>query len=525
MKSSLLVIMSACLAAEPVSAGRPTAEQMSAARPNILLMVADDLGFADVGFMVGSNGSIVQSPALNQLALQGVRLSNHHVQPVCSPTRAALLTGRYVLRYGLQNTVIWPQDAFAVPANETFLSQNLKSAGYRTAILGKWHLGLYKAFALPMARGFDEQYGYYLGATDYISHRRTSGKSTGIDWHRNQSLAATGDDGKYSAGLIATAAIDFITRTGDRPWFLYLAWQSVHAPLEAPEGCIARYPSLSGTQRIRAAMASAMDDGVANITAALRRTGQLDQTLILFTADNGAPYENAAWEDDESEVAYAAAARAARPPAGQGWPPHGAGGGSNAPLSGWKHWLFEGGVRSAAFIWYAPLNERLGGKVHEGLFHVVDWLPTLVTLAGGSTARNLPLDGFDLWPALQQGGSASPRAELPVNIGACGPDANGTQTIISGPQAAIILGDFKLLVTCFWRTSRSLADAQLYNISADPSEENNLATSMPSIVETLGKRLAHWEALSVPPYAQDGIDPACGEGAPQGTPAAWNPWC
>lgn len=487
-------------------------------KPNILMIVADDLGFADTGIMSNSSASI--TPNLDKLGKAGVRLFNHHVQPICSPTRATLLTGRHVLRYGLQNTVIWPQDPFSVPRNETFLSQNLKAAGYHTAQFGKWHVGMHKAWALPMARGFDEQYGYYLGGQDYWTHMRNGG----LDWHRNDSRAETRDNDKYSAGLIGAAAEDFVTRHAQEPWFVYLAFQSVHSPLQAPHDCLARYPHLVGSQKRRAAMVSALDDAIGNLTERLRVTGQLDHTVIVFTADNGAPDGAAFMEGDDKDVALTEqSSRPSRPPAGAGSPPHGGGGGSNYPLSGWKHWVFEGGVRSAAFVHY-PAGLK-GGRDHWGLFHSVDWLPTLVGLAGGTTHLNLPLDGVDIWQALQVGGSASPRSEIPISVGACGPDAQGTMSIINGPQAAMIVGDLKLIVDCFWRTSKDLSSAQLYNITEDISEQYDLAKQRPADVETLAKRLAHWEAQAVPPYALQGIDMSCGEGKARGNPPAWSPWC
>ena len=493
-----------------------------ASKPNIVMMVSDDMGFADNGY-TGSQ-RVVKTPHLTSLANQGLRLGNHHVQPVCSPTRATLLTGRHVLRYGLQNTVIWPQDAWALPRKEVTLANNLKDAGYRTAAFGKWHLGLHKPWALPLQRGFDEQLGYYLGAQDYWTHERLEG----IDWHYNDSVAEVRDSGTYSSLLLSAAAVDFVTRHQHRPWFMYLAMQSVHSPLEAPDDCLARYPSLKGSQRTRAAMVSALDDAVGNLSAALEATGQADKTFILFTPDNGAPFAAAMWEDDDKHEAIFAAAQyrgSSRPPAGSGSPPHGGGGGSNFPFTGWKHWVFEGGVRSPAFVWWAPLNLKVGGEWHHGLFHSSDWLPTLVALAGGSTERNLPLDGFDLMAVLEQGGSASPRTELPVNIAACGPDAKGAQSIISGPQAAIIVGELKLIVDCFWRSTTSLSKAQLYNLTADPAEVRNLASAQPQDVRRLGARLAHWEAQSVEPYALNGIDRTCGEGKPHGDPPAWSPWC
>eukprot|EP01065_Artemidia_motanka_P039729 TRINITY_DN4891_c0_g1_i1.p1 TRINITY_DN4891_c0_g1~~TRINITY_DN4891_c0_g1_i1.p1 ORF type:complete len:505 (+),score=170.84 TRINITY_DN4891_c0_g1_i1:72-1586(+) len=487
-------------------------------QPNILLMVADDLGYADTDIQT-PNSSVALTPNLRKLAHGGVRFTNHHVQPFCSPTRATLMTGRYVLRYGLQNSVIKPPDAFAVPRNETLLPQNLKDAGYYTAQIGKWHLGLHKEWALPMNRGFDEQYGYWLGAEDYWTHVR----SGGLDWHREGKLV-TDENGTYSADLLGKAATEFITRRGPLgPWFMYLPFQSVHAPLEAPEKYLKMYPRLSGSQQVRTAMVTAMDDQVGEIVKTLADTQQTDRTVIVFTADNGAPYGDALFTDEAPREYGLVGSAKQRPPPGGGSPPHGAGGGSNWPLSGWKHWLFEGGVRSTAFI-SAPQLAHRAGEQHSGLFHSADWLPTLVGLAGGETAKNLPLDGKDIWQALLSG-AGSPHDEIPINIAACGSDKSVSE--VDGPQAAIIVGDLKLLVDCFWRDSRdvSVDHVQLYNLTSDPSEATDLAASRPDDVKRLADRLAYWEAQSVVPYRENGIDAECGVGKPHGTPPHWDPWC
>merc|ERR1719506_2344367 len=173
-------------------------------KPNVLLIVADDLGYADVNFYPNSQ-SVVLTPNLRELAMGGVRLANHHVQPFCSPTRATIMTGRHVLRYGLQNTVIWPQDAWALPKNETIMPQFFKALGYRTAQMGKWHLGLYQEWALPQSRGYDHQYGYYLGGEDYWTHSRNGG----LDWHREGKLVVS-ENNTYSAELLGDAAVAFV---------------------------------------------------------------------------------------------------------------------------------------------------------------------------------------------------------------------------------------------------------------------------------------------------------------------------
>ncbi|EDQ92469.1 uncharacterized protein MONBRDRAFT_2548, partial [Monosiga brevicollis MX1] len=241
---------------------------------------------------------------------------------------------------------------------------------------GKWHLGLFKEWALPTSRGFDDQYGYYLGGEDYYNHTRNGG----LDWHRNRQLV-TNESGIYSAGLLGEAAAQWISQGPNtlddaeaQPWFLYMAFQSVHAPLQAPQKYLDRFPNLTGSVQVRNAMVAALDDQVGRLYDTLNATGQLDNTVIVFLSDNGG------WVDRLDGLACLLC----------------------LPLSaGWKHWVFEGGVRSAAFVWSRQLTNP--GSVHHGLFHSVDWLPTLARLAGADTSANLPLDGLDIWDALQAG--------------------------------------------------------------------------------------------------------------------------
>ena len=318
--------------------------------PSIALVVADDLGNA---CRFTGAGGVAATPHLDALASAGVRLDRHYVQPICSPTRAALLTGRHVLRYGLQNAVIWPSAAWSLPKNETLMAEHLRAAGYRTAILGKWHLGMHASWALPRARGFDEQLGMYTGTVDYFRHTTRDGA---VDWHYNDSRVETRDNGTYSSVVLGAAAADFVERNARRKWFLYLAMQSVHHPLHAPEECLARYPQLSGEVKARAAMVSALDDAVGELTAALERSGQAERTLVLFLSDNGAPYATpssirrgrASLLDELVAVGRGrfGRARGGRRRRGLaaarrhqlGDTGHAAGGGSNYPYSGWKHW-------------------------------------------------------------------------------------------------------------------------------------------------------------------------------------------
>jgi arylsulfatase A-like enzyme len=183
----------------------------------------------------------------------------------------------------------------------------------------------------------------------------------------------------------------------------------------------------------------------------------------------------------------------------------------------------EGGVRSCSFIYSSLLKHP--GTTHHGLFHAVDWLPTLTKLVGVPTTKNLPLDGVDIWSAIQSGDpTASPVREIPVEIAACGTD--GAKSIVDGPQAALIVGDLKIIVDCFWRSTQQNETAQVYNITADAAEMHDLAASRPELVTPLLDRLAYWEAQSVVPYSEVMDLEKCGQGKPQGTnPPHWDFWC
>ena len=223
------------------------------ARPNIVFILADDLGRADCGFMGGKE---IKTPHLDKLAAAGTILDAFYVQPVCSPTRAALMTGRYPMRHGLQVGVVRPWAQYGLPLEEQTLTHGMKDAGYTTAIVGKWHLGHHAPEYLPTRRGFDHQYGHYNGALDYFTHIRDGG----FDWHKDDKVCR--DEG-YTTHLLAKDAANFVTNNaGKKPFFLYVPFNAVHNPLQAPEEYLKRYASLKGQRQKYAAMLSAMDDAV-----------------------------------------------------------------------------------------------------------------------------------------------------------------------------------------------------------------------------------------------------------------------
>src|SRR5947209_7107067 len=209
----------------------------AAEKPNVVFILADDLGREDCGFMGGKD---IKTPHIDKLAAAGAKLDAFYVQPVCSPTRAAFMTGRYPMRHGLQVGVVRPWAQYGLPLEEQTLAQGLKSAGYTTAICGKWHLGHFRPEYLPTRRGFDRQYGHYNGALDYFTHDRDGGH----DWHRDDKVNR--DEG-YSTHLIGKESAKFVAEhAGKTPFFLYVPFNAVHAPHQVPEKYTAAYPDLKG---------------------------------------------------------------------------------------------------------------------------------------------------------------------------------------------------------------------------------------------------------------------------------------
>lgn len=423
----------------------------AAANPNLVHIVADDLGWKDVGF----NGCTdIKTPNLDALAAGGAKLTQFYVQSMCTPTRAALMTGRYPFRYGLQTIVIPGPASYGLDTSEFLMPQCLKDAGYTTAIIGKWHLGHADTKYWPKQRGFDYQYGAMIGELDYHTH-----SDAGVlDWFRNNKPVR--EDG-YTTQLIGKDAVKYIhAQDPAKPFYLYLTFNAPHTPYQAPQDYIDRYPDIKDpTRRTYAAMVTCLDDEIGRVVAALAEKGLRDNTLILFHSDNGGT-KNAMFAGQMADLSKT------RIPC------------DNGPYRDGKGSLFEGGCRVAALAnWPGHIKP---GTV-DGIMHAVDMYPTLAALAGASTSKCKPLDGVNVWNTIATG-EASPRSEVIYNV--------------EPFRGAVRQGDWKLI----WRTLIPTS-VDLYNLAEDPYEQHNVAAAHPEKVAAMQERLNNLGKEAAKPLA------------------------
>ena len=475
---------------------------IAAAKPNVLMIVMDDLGWNDTSY----KGSDIPTPTIDKFANEGVRLQQYYVQRLCSPTRSAIMTGRYPYHLGLASGVIIAGHPYGMPLNQTTLANELKKGGYATHIVGKWHLGMCKWEYTPTYRGFDSFYGYYNGMQDYFNHNYTVRGTDygGIDF-RNGTKPVTNKRGDYSTNMF-TEEIERIINKHDeekRPFFIYATYQAVHAPLEAPQKYFEKCQSIPYEgRRTFCAMLRAADEGISNITMLLKEKNLLDNTIIIFTTDNGG--ETGA-------------------------------GSSNWPLRGNKATVLEGGVRGTAFVWGSKLPKLNYDNMQ--LIHATDWLPTIVEgIAGLELDKNRwALDGYNMWPTITSN-SETPRKEILINLDPPRPGFVG--------QAAIRVGDWKLITG---RPNCSFAPVHkgsmcpdgwvhldgsielppytpsltwLFNLTADPNERNNVADMYPEVVNQLKERIEYYNSTHIAQINVP-IDP---KSNPDNFDGIWTPW-
>jgi len=423
----LAILLTALVVGSAIAAENP--------KPNIIYLLADDMGYADTGFMGCKD---IKTPNLDKYAGQGAVLECLYGQPVCSPSRACLMTGRYPTRTGVYNVVQYRQpEPWSLPLSERTLAQTLKAAGYTTAIVGKWHLGDDTPNHMPTQRGFDHQYGFMGGGINSFLQAK-GGKAA--DWYRDdKKVAETG----YSMHLIAREACRLIAaQPASQPLFLYVTPNATHTPWLSPEEYKKPYANLSPRRQELAGMSAALDEAFGQIMDALTKQGMASNTIVIFSSDNG----GTSWDHFVN----------------------------NGPLRGGKSDVYEGGFRLCSFAWW-PGHIPAGVRIAEPM-HLVDWYPTLSKLAGAATAQKLPLDGKDIWPVLTAG-AKTPHDEIFLM---------GSRPT----QEAIRVGDWKLLVNPMeFRAKTKSAPVELYNLANDIGEQHDLAAARPERVKAMTARL------------------------------------
>lgn len=414
----------------------------AASRPNIIVILADDLGYADVGF----NGcQDIPTPHIDSLAKNGVRFSNGYVShPFCSPTRAGLMTGRYQQRFGHENNPAYlPEDSrVGLPVGQATIAQVLRDTGYATVAVGKWHLGAAPCFH-PNERGFTDYFGFLGGGHQYLPGMK-GGVEYAIPLLRNHE---TLEHREYMTDELSREAAAYIRKYKEQPFFLYLAYNAVHTPLQATEKYLDRFSTIADERRrIYAAMTSAMDDGVGLVLQALRECGLEENTLVFFFSDNGGPPDRVAPT-------------------------------CNDPLRGNKGQVLEGGVRVPFVMqWRGRLP---GGKVYDEPVSSLDVFPTAAALAAAPIPAGVELDGVNLIPYVLGERSGPPHERLHWRTG-------------GGAAWAVREGRFKLL-------QLTEGVPELFDLAADIGETKNLAGEQPEVAARLRKAHEEWNAELISP--------------------------
>ncbi len=440
-------------------------------RPSFVVFLSDDQAYCDLGCIGATD---LATPHFDALAASGaLLLSWYSNSPVCSPSRASLMTGRYPGNAGVRSILRGHRTATGLPREVPTIATALRALGYRTAMFGKWHLGLAEG-SRPQDHGFEESFGFMAGCIDYYSHIFYFDTRPGTDpihdlWSNG---AEVWENGRYFTDLVTERAVDYVQRAArrDEPFFLYVPFNAPHYPLHAPARYLDRFPDLPPERRIMAAMIAAMDDGVGAIVDELSRRGLRDDTFIFFQSDNGPSRETRNWLNGRTEPYY----------------------GSRCTLKGHKFSLFEGGIRSPAMASW-PTRIPAGARVTE---HgaAMDLFPTFLRAAGGDVGR-YEFDGLDVLPMLADA-APSPHGDLYWEM---------------GRQTAIRRGRWKLVLNGLLvesdRTETPIEDVPpedaifLADVVADPDERHNLRAEHPQLAAELkvaaetwrGRIEARWE--------------------------------
>ncbi|MCS7027001.1 MAG: sulfatase-like hydrolase/transferase [Bryobacteraceae bacterium] len=424
------------------------APAQTTARPNFIVICTDDQGIGDVGCYGGPEA---KTPHLDRLAASGVRFTNWHANsPVCSPSRASLLTGKYPQNAGIPQ-ILFSHPEFNVAGlkkGEKTLASELKKLGYRTAAIGKWHLGS-KPESGPLAQGFDEWFGFYSGWIDYYSHRyyTLGGQPVFHDLWRNEQEVF--EEPAYQTEMLAREAKNFLSRqSSTRPFFLYLAFGAPHYPMMAPKKYLDRFPaSMDRDRRMHLAMVSAIDDAIGDLVQQLQSRGWHQNTVIFFQSDNGATREERA---DHRGRPYQ--------------------GGSNLHYRGYKGSLFEGGIRVPGILsWPAKIKPK---QTSDATLLAMDILPTFLKWAGATPPEDV--DGVDISPVVFEG-KASVHEDVFWEYDGQRAIRNGPWKLMEGYREGLGLK----LQPGFW----------LSNLEEDPSEKKDYALQRPEVARELLARL------------------------------------
>ena len=425
----------------------------AADKPNVLMIVADDLGWSDVGWHRG----IAKTPRMDALVNEGIELDRHYVQPVCTPTRTALMSGRYPGRFGPHSLV--PSNLRAMPLGTATIASALQSIGYFTAMAGKWHLGALPEWG-PKHYGFVKSYGTMTGAADPWTHKYRQGPFED-SWHRNGERV---DEVGNATELVAAEAVRFIGEKRE-PWFVYVPFHAVHTPVDAPpeyknlyEGVVFDENPERQDSRLRlAAMVSQLDAKIGQLVDELARTGQRENTLIIFTSDNGGI--------ESLKNAYL------------GEVGHSPLNSENDPLRGQKATLYEGGTRVCAFAnWPGKLKPRR----HTAPMHAVDWFPTIAAITGFAPNDELHWDGINQWPVLS------------------GRDAANTER-----QVYIAMKGGQCLHQGEWKLIRKGNAIELFHLSEDPYEQKECSKENTAVVNRMRSALEAQLARDNPKLPED----------------------
>uniref|UniRef100_A0A1B0FLM3 Sulfatase N-terminal domain-containing protein n=1 Tax=Glossina morsitans morsitans TaxID=37546 RepID=A0A1B0FLM3_GLOMM len=397
----LFLLKSICLINSNDLRGKDIFPSLTKKKPHIIFILADDLGFNDLSFRGSAQ---IPTPNIDALAFSGIILNRYYVNPICTPSRAALMTGKHPIHTGMQHTVLYGAEPRGLPLTEKLMPQYFNDLGYSSHIAGKWHLGHYKHVYSPLYRGFRSHVGYWTGHHDYFDHTAVEsqqwGLNVGYEFH-----------GKYTTDLVTEESIRVITNHNvSEPLFLYVAHAAVHSgnpynPLSAPDETVAKMQHISDYNRRKyAAMVTKVDESVGRIVQQLQKQQMLNDSIIIFSTDNGGPAEG-------FNLNHA----------------------SNWPLRGVKNTLWEGGVRGAGALWSPRLKKPR--RVADQVMHITDWLPTLLTAISDNPVSPLThseIDGISIWRALSED-EPSPRKIILHNID----DIWGS--------SALTVGDWKLL--------------------------------------------------------------------------------